>query len=140
MDKYSFNANIVEDEGTYIVTFPDVEEAITEGSTLVEAKLNAEDALSVALLGRVLDGEALPIAKYNQGYNIAIEAHAAVKIALNEEFKKLGISKQEFAIKVGKSKTEMQRLLDPYHKSKLDAMSEIFTALHKRIIISVEAA
>ena len=33
------------DEGNYIVTFPDVEGALTEGSTLAEAIEMAEEAL-----------------------------------------------------------------------------------------------
>ena len=47
------------DDG-YLVTAPDVPELATAGTTREEALVNAADALEVALLGRMKDGDELP--------------------------------------------------------------------------------
>ncbi len=44
----------------FLVTFPDVPEAIAQGDTLEEAKANAYDALAVALVGYLKRGMTFP--------------------------------------------------------------------------------
>jgi antitoxin HicB len=44
----------------FVVTFPDVPEAITGGASLDEARLNAADALEEAILGYMAQGLPIP--------------------------------------------------------------------------------
>ena len=49
-----------EDNGTYSVIFPDLNDLATQGDTLAEAMSMAEDACSLYLFTSVRDGEPLP--------------------------------------------------------------------------------
>ncbi len=50
----------VQDNGWFLVRFPAVPEALTEGETEEEAVTNAKDCLLTALDGYALAGKALP--------------------------------------------------------------------------------
>ncbi len=58
---YAFPCELTPDqEGAFVVTFPDVPEAITGGRDRAEALTMAEDALATALAGYVLEQRAIP--------------------------------------------------------------------------------
>jgi antitoxin HicB len=48
------------DDGGFVVTFPDVEEAITQGVDRVDAMAQAVDALGTALLFYAKEGRSVP--------------------------------------------------------------------------------
>ena len=48
--------------GGFIVTFPDIPEAITQGNTTDEAEVNAADALAAALENYLKVGRSWPVA------------------------------------------------------------------------------
>lgn len=61
MTPMTYPARIEEVEpGEFLVTFPDVPEAITSGATFHEALIQAIDALAVALEGYLLEGREAP--------------------------------------------------------------------------------
>ncbi|AXS38923.1 type II toxin-antitoxin system HicB family antitoxin [Breoghania sp. L-A4] len=145
---YIYKALLTPDpDGGFVVTFPDVPEAITGGETRAKALEMAEDALTVALLGRLDDEAALPIAAASGGalVSVAVPARFAAKIALIEAFraaqaKDPAISQSELARKLGVDHKEIRRRLDPDHKTKLPALEETLKALGKRLVVSVEDA
>jgi antitoxin HicB len=140
---YVFAARLEPDpDGGIIVTFPDVPEAITHGEDRAEARKNAREALGLALRGYLADGEPLPApkAKGKGLVEIPVEADDALKIAVIEAFKQAGISKAEFARRLGKAVTEAQRILDPDHPSKLPALDAALAMLGKEIVVSVRDA
>jgi antitoxin HicB len=47
-------------DGGFVVTFPDVPEAITQGDDLADALAQASDALDEAIVGRIRRGDAIP--------------------------------------------------------------------------------
>lgn len=49
-----------EENGTYSVIFPDLNDLATQGDTLTEAMCMAEDACSLYLFTSIRDGESLP--------------------------------------------------------------------------------
>lgn len=129
------------DEAGFLVTFPDVPEAITGGKDRHEAMANAQDALEVALLTYVMDGRELPVPRNKgEGVPITVSARVAVKIAFIETFKASGLSKVELARRLGKGENEVRRMLDPYHHTKLGSMEAALRALGKHLIVSVEDA
>ena len=140
---YLFAARLEPDpDGGIIVTFPDVPEAITHGEDRAEARRNAREALGLALRGYLADGEALPApkAKGKGLVEIPVEADDALKIAVIEAFNQAGISKAEFARRLGKAVTEAQRILDPDHPSKLPALEAALAMFGKEIVVSVRDA
>ena len=142
--EYVFAAEFTNDpDGGVLVVFPDVPEAITHGEDHAEARKNAAEALGMALRGYLADGEPLPCpaAKGKKGLvDIPVEASDALKIAVIEAFQAAGISKSEFARRLGKAVTEAQRILDPDHPTKLASLTAALAVLGKELVVSVRDA
>lgn len=131
----------IDPDGGFLVTFPDVPEAITHGETRTEALASAREALSLALRGILQEGRDLPLPVTLIGESVALDAEDAVKLAVIQSFKNAGISKRELARRIGKTENEARRLLDPDHRSKLGPLQDALQALGKRIVVTVlEAA
>jgi antitoxin HicB len=143
MMDYVFPASIEADpEGGYLVSFPDVPEAITGGATMAEARANAVEALGLALRGVVGMARPLPVIRATgEGLvQIAVDPSTALKLAVVEAFKASGLSKSELARRLGRVETEARRILDPDHRTKLPLLQEALAALGKDIVISVRDA
>ncbi|MTH98115.1 type II toxin-antitoxin system HicB family antitoxin [Roseibium sp. RKSG952] len=142
----TFYAELTADpDGGFVVTFRDLPEAITGGGTRAEALEMAADALAVALLGRLDDGETLPLVQDMSGVPVTVPAQFAAKIALIEAFEKArktdpDLSQSSLARRLGIDHKEIRRRLDPNHKTKLSALEETLKALGKRLVIQIEDA
>lgn len=140
---YLYQAHFEPDpDGGFLVTFPDVPEAITHGETMSEARANAAEALGLALRGIVLAGRPLPEAAAAGGADerVAVPADDALKLAVIEAFRAAGISKSELARRLGKAENEARRILDPDHATKLEMLSAALAALGRVVVIRVEEA
>jgi antitoxin HicB len=128
--------------GGWIVSFPDVPEALTEGNSPEEIAANASDALETALLGYMKDGLDLPNAsKAKKGDAVAnLSVQTAAKLAFYETFRASGLSKSALARQLGKDEAEVRRMLDPYHATKLPTLEEALRVLGKRMTLVIEAA
>ncbi|MEP9398706.1 type II toxin-antitoxin system HicB family antitoxin [Mesorhizobium sp. KR2-14] len=141
--EYIYAARIEPDpEGGFLVTFPDVPEAITAGATLIEARANASEALGLALRGYLVLGRPLPApATKRKGLvEVPVDATTALKLAVVEAFNASGISKSDLARRLGKAEGEARRILDPDHPTKVQALEAALAALGKEIVISVRDA
>ena len=133
-------ATIEPDEGGFLVTFADVPEAITGGSDREEALVNAQDALEISLLTYAQDGKPLPAPAARRGEPIFVSAGVAVKMAFIEAFRASGLTRVALAQRLGKQETEVRRMLDPYHRTKLASMEAALRSLGKQLVVSVEDA
>ena len=72
-----------EQDGGFVVTFPDVPEAITQGEDVTDALQQAADCLEEAIAGRIRRGACLPEASpVGPGhYPIPLPAQTATKAA-----------------------------------------------------------
>jgi antitoxin HicB len=140
--EYVFDARLEPDpEGGFVVTFPDVPEAITAGATRAEALANAAEALGLALRGVAALGHDLPKRSRHRGLvPVAVEAADALKLALVEAFRRSGLTKTEFGRRLGKTETEARRILDPDHPTKIATMQAALAALGKSVVVSVRDA
>lgn len=131
-----------EEDGGFLVTFPDVPEAISQGDDLADARASAADALAVALRGRLADGRPFPepAARGADLVDIPVDAETALKVAMIQAFGQAGISKSELARRLGKVESEARRILDPDHATKLPALQAALAALGKEIVVSVRDA
>lgn len=137
MMSYVYNASIVPDpDGGYIVTFPDVPEAITFGENWSDAVSSSAEALGMALRGYLALERPLP-KPASEGKPIAVPAEDAMKLALVQAFRETGMTKIELANRLGKAETEARRILDPDHPTKLATMQAALAALGKTVIITV---
>jgi antitoxin HicB len=146
MDKMQYLAEFMEDGGGFIVTFPDVPEAMTHGATRAEARANAAEALELALLGAYYArGLPFPAASSpsRTGGNlewIGVPPAAIAKMAFIDAFKESGLTRVALAARLGKSEAEVRRMLNPTYGSTINTLEAGLRALGRRLVITVEAA
>src|SRR3990167_5137998 len=123
----------------FVVSFPDVPEAITQGRDMADARAMAEEALGLALLSYPARGLSLPKprASGKKLVPVAVAPDVAAKLAVLESFVAAGISKRELARRLGKDEKEVRRILDPKHATKLPALTVALRALGKRLVVGV---
>ncbi len=141
--EYVYGAKIEADpDGGFLVTFPDVPEAITGGDDLVEARANATEALGLALRGVLVMGRGIPRARARRKglVSVAVDPATALKLAVVEAFAASGLSKSELARRLDKAETEARRILDPDHPTKLPLLQAALAVLGKEIVVSVRDA
>jgi len=72
-----------ETDGGFVVTFPDLPEAITQGDTVEQCLANAVDCLDETIAARIDDGEAIPQPSVVKGsHKVSCLTHTAIKAAL----------------------------------------------------------
>lgn len=130
------------DEGGYIVRFPDVPEALTQGETEAEALRHAVDALETALAFYVNEDQALPIASLPLPGQPIVRpsAQVRIKLALHAAMRAQGVRKRELARRLGWHPPQVDRLLDLNHASRLDQTEAALAALGQRLDVEIRAA
>jgi antitoxin HicB len=129
-------------DGGFVVTFPDVPEAITQGDDVAEALQQAADCLDEAMAGRIRRNESIPAASPvgSEQYAIPLPAQMAAKAALYLAIRQANITKVELAERLHCDEKEVRRLLDPRHASKLSRLESALAALGQHLVIGVTAA
>jgi antitoxin HicB len=117
--------------GWWLVRFPGIPEALTEGETEEEARTNAFDCLIAALEGYMKAGRPLPRrgAPQSRRNRVALPSLVVAKLAVYETMRARGWSKSKLAGKLGLAENSVRRLLDLRHNSHI--MSIIDNALAK---------
>ena len=130
-----------DDDGTLVVTFPDVPEAITGGQDRTEAMRLAADALAVALAGYVHDQRDIPepsSAAEDQEL-VAVPAVAAAKLALYSAMCAQRITKSELARRLGSSASAVDQLTNPDRASSIAQLQEALDTVGRNLTIEVTA-
>ena len=137
---FAYPATLTRDpEGRFLVRFPDLPEALTDGATEEEALREAADALSEALMSRVADGETIPepsTVRRNQ-YQIAPDTTVALKAALQRTLKEKRMTAAALSRLLDIDHKEARRLLDPQEKSKVPRLTEALGALGYSVTTAV---
>lgn len=126
-------------EGGFVVTFPDVPEAITQGEDEDEALLYAIDALETALSFYVDDRKPLPVpSKPKRGQKtVRPSALECAKLGVYRAMTEQGIKKSELARRLGWHMPQVDRLFDLRHASRLDQIEAAARALGRHVEVSV---
>ena len=116
--QYAYPCNLIPDheEGEgFVVTFPDVPEAITGARTRAESLFFAEDALVAILAVYVQEKREIPTpSPVAAGQElVAVPPVAAAKLALYTAMGKQGITGDALADRLGLSESAIRKLLDP---------------------------
>ena len=124
-------------EGGYVVTFPDVPEAITQGEDVADALLHAADALESALDYYIEEGLPIPVpSKPKRGQHLVeLPASYAAKILLLQEMMLQKVRPAELARRLKVTPQEVNRLIDWRHTSKIDSIAGALKALGKTLEI-----
>lgn len=137
--RFVYDADFTSEDGGYVVTFPQVPEAVTEGDTLEEAREQAVDALVAALGGYIEHGRPLPPSG-SRPDAIAIPPLQAAKLALYAALRADRISNTAFAQRMGVTETVVRRLIDLDHRSHIEQVTQALRLLGQRVVLDVEAA
>jgi antitoxin HicB len=140
-----YSATFETDGDGFIVRFPAIPETVTGGATFEEAFNNAFDALEVVLLTYAKDNVELPkdIAaskKDSAVHIIHVSASVVAKLEFVAAFRQSGMTRVALAERLGKAETEVRRMLNPYHGTKLAMLETAIGALGKRFVLKVEEA
>nr|WP_250533329.1 type II toxin-antitoxin system HicB family antitoxin [Caballeronia sp. AZ10_KS36] len=136
----SYPVNLeLDTNNSYLVTFPDIPEAVSVGDDEAEALLNALDALESAIEMYFDEKRELPPpSKPRKGQAVVrLPALVVSKVLLANEMVRQGVRKSELARRLNVHMPQVDRLLNPRHPSKLDAIEAALKSLGKRLSISV---
>ena len=127
------------DEGTVMVTFVDIPEAITFGMDEDEALLQAVDALESALTFYIEDRKLLPTpSKPKKGQKtVRPSALECGKLGVYQAITEQGIKKSELARRLGWHMPQIDRLFDLRHASKLDQIEAAASVLGKHVKLHI---
>ncbi|EAN0852631.1 type II toxin-antitoxin system HicB family antitoxin [Salmonella enterica] len=126
-------------EGGYVVSFPDIPEALTQGDTREEALTAALDALVTAFEFYFEDNEQIPLPSAVTADDDCVEVPLSVasKVLLLNAFLDSKLTQQELAKRIGKPKQEITRLFDLSHSTKIDAVQAAAKALGKELTLNI---
>ena len=130
-----FPANIEPDGDGWMVSFPDIPEALTGDTTREGAVAMARDALITALDFYFDDRRAVPTpSKPKKGQDlIELPASLAAKVLLLNAMVEQKVRPVDLAEKLGTTRQEVNRLTDLRHATKIDSISAALGVLGKRL-------
>jgi antitoxin HicB len=136
---FDYPVTLTPDDGSLMVTFTDVPEAITFGADKDEALLNAVDALETALSFYVearlpLPAPSKPKRSQKTGRPSALEC---AKLGVYQAMTEQGLRKADLARKLGWHMPQVDRLFDLRHASKLDQIGAATAVLGRHIEVTV---
>jgi antitoxin HicB len=134
--------DIQEDEaGFFLVTFPGVPEALTDGASRAEAEANAPDCLLAALGGYIELRRELPKPGRKRGAGrVVLPPLVAAKLALYQAMRQEEVTQVELARRIGRDQKDVRRLLDLDHRSHIGLVEDALAQLGRRLVVSVETA
>lgn len=129
-----------QEDGSILVSFPDVPEALTEGGTEAEALTLAQDCLVSALGGYVSARRAIPGPSPTRGRTtVPLPALAAAKIALYSAMRAQRVGNTALAARLGLSEGAVRRLIDLDHRSHIGQIETALSALGQRLTVVTQA-
>ncbi|MHB1300351.1 MAG: type II toxin-antitoxin system HicB family antitoxin [Burkholderiales bacterium] len=135
---FDYPVTLTPDEGTILVTFPDVPEAITFGADEDEALLQAVDALETALSFYVDGRKPLPTPSPAEGRPVVRpSALECAKLGIYQAMTEQGIKKSELARRLGWHMPQVDRLFDLRHASKLDQIEAAARVLGRHVEVRI---
>jgi antitoxin HicB len=129
-----------DDNGTLLVTVPDLPEAVTFGKDREDALGRAVDAIETALMGAMAAREDIRPPKSAGAESVALPALTSAKVALYQAMREEGVGKAALAKRLDVALPQIDRLLDLKHSSRLDAIERALAALGREMEIVVKAA
>ena len=137
---FDYPVTLTPDDGSVLVTFADVPEAITFGTDEQEALMQAVDALESGLSFYVDARQPLPVpSKAKRGQKtVRPSALECAKLGVYQAMTDQGIRKAELARRLGWHMPQVDRLFDLRHASKFEQIETAAAVLGKRLVLSVE--
>ena len=142
-DTYNYPAEIERDEdGRFVVTFPDFGWGATDGASREEALAEAKDLLREVIATTIREGGDLPKpSRAGKGRPLVVPpVQIALKAALYDAWRGTGMSQRRFARELGVAESEVRRMLNPEHSTKAATIDRAMSWLGKRVTVTVGEA
>jgi antitoxin HicB len=125
--------------GWWLVRFPRIPEALTEGKTEEEARANAVDCVITALEGYMKAGRPLPRegAGHSGSNRAVLPSLVTAKLAVYETMRARGWSKVKLARELGVPENSVRRLLDLNHSSQMWIIDEALAKMNAELSIDL---
>ena len=128
-----------QDNGWWLVRFPGIPEALTEGETQDEARANAVDCVIAALEGYMKAGRALPEegAGFSGPNRLVLPSLVTAKLAVYKIMRDRNWSKVRLAKELGMPENSVRRLLDLRHSSHMWIIDEALAKMKAELPIGL---
>jgi antitoxin HicB len=126
-----------DDNDTYLVSFPDVPEAVTFGDTREEALAHAQDALLTVFDAYIRERKDIPAASNRGTSFVELPALETTKVELYRAMREQEVGKTELAKRLDWHLPQVDRVLNVRHGSQLDQLEAAFSALGKKLVLNV---
>ncbi|MDE0102417.1 MAG: type II toxin-antitoxin system HicB family antitoxin [Bryobacterales bacterium] len=141
--RYAYPCKIERDEdGAFVVSFPDVRGANTGANDRAEALELAGDALALALSMYVAMREPVPVpgAALDGQEIVAVDPVTAAKLELYTAMRTQGVSKRALALRLGLSPAAVGRLTDLRNNSRIGHLARALGAVGRELVIESRSA
>jgi antitoxin HicB len=128
-----------QENGWWLVRFPGIPEALTEGETDAEARANAVDCVIAALEGYMKAGKPLPRqgAAHSGPDRAVLPSLVTAKLAVYQVMRERGWSKLKLAKQLGMPENSVRRLLDLRHSSHMWIIDEALAKMNAELSIDL---
>jgi antitoxin HicB len=128
-----------QENGWWLVRFPGIPEALTEGDSKEAARANARDCVIAALEGYTKAGKPLPRegAEHSGPDRAVLPSLVTAKLAVYETMRTRGWSKVKLAKELGMSENSVRRLLDLRHSSHMWIIDEALAKMNAELSIDL---
>jgi antitoxin HicB len=128
-----------DDNDTWLVTFPDFEDAVTFGDTPEAALAHSADALETVVISRIKHKMDIPTPSAARGRPlISIPPLTAAKALLYKELREQHVTIRQLAQRLHCEYPIAHRLLDVSRKTQVNEIAKAFQVLGKQVLIGVE--
>jgi len=136
----NYPVNLEDDEGTILVTFPDVPGAITFGEDEPEALAHAVDALETILSALIVDRRDIPEPSPAAGRpTVAPTLLGSLKVEVYRAMRERGWRKADLARAMGLNPRQIDRLLDLRHNSTVAQLEQALAVCGRKAEIATKA-
>ncbi len=126
------------EEGGFVVTFPDIPEAVTQGEDETEALVMAQDALETVLEVYLDKKIRVPYPTSSEGSPaVILPVIIAGKVILHNTLLDTGKRKADLARMLNMAPALVDRLLSLRHKSRIEQIETALAAFGKRLVVDV---
>jgi antitoxin HicB len=135
----NYPARIARDGNGFVVSFPDIPEALTGAPTREEALDRAADALTTAMDFYFEDRRPVPAPSLPKRGQVMVDLPASVsaKVLLLNEMLRQDVRPAELARRMKVRPQEVNRITTLSHPTKIDTISQALAAMGKRLELSL---
>lgn len=131
-----------DENGSIIVEFPDIPEAMTMGADENEALEWAQDALVVALTGYIEERREIPrpSAPESGQKQVILPPQVAMKLAIFQAMRDQGLTQAALGKCLGVDGRQVRRILDLDHNSTMAQLVSALKCVGKELVIEIRDA